>query len=81
MTTAGLFVLRVKRPDVPRPYKAVGYPFLPALYIVLASFVAIVLLIADKTRAQAIPGLVVVLLGVPVYFLTKRSITAGEVES
>lgn len=81
MTTAGLFVLRVKRPDVPRPYKAVGYPFLPALYILLASFVAIVLLIADKTRAQAIPGLVVVLLGVPVYFLTKRSITAGEVES
>jgi len=81
MTTAGLFVLRVKRPDVPRPYKAVGYPFLPALYIVLASFVAIVLLIADKTRAQAIPGLVVVLLGVPVYFLTKRSITAAEVES
>ncbi|MHB1298259.1 MAG: APC family permease [Gemmatimonadaceae bacterium] len=81
LTTAGLFVLRVKRPDVPRPYKAVGYPFLPALYILLASFVAIVLLIADKTRAQALPGLVVVLLGVPVYFLTKRSITAGEDQS
>ena len=75
LTTAGLFVLRVKRPDLPRPYKAVGYPVLPALYIVLAVFVAVVLLVADKTRVQALSGLVVVLLGVPVYFFTRRSIT------
>jgi uncharacterized membrane protein len=50
---------------------------LPALYIVLAIGVAITLLVSDKTRAQAVSGLVVVLLGVPVYFLTRRSITAG----
>ncbi len=78
LTTTGLFILRRKRPDVPRPYRAIGYPVLPALYVAMAAFVACVLLVADKTRAQALSGLVVVLLGVPVYFMTKRSITAGE---
>jgi basic amino acid/polyamine antiporter, APA family len=73
LTTAGLFVLRVKRPEVHRPYRAIGYPVLPALYILLATAVAAILLVADKTRAQALSGLVVVLLGVPVYFLTGRS--------
>ncbi len=72
LTTTGLFVLRVKRPDVPRPYKAIGYPVLPGLYILSAAAVAAILLVADKTRAQALSGLVVVLLGVPVYFLTQR---------
>lgn len=72
LTTAGLFVLRVKRPDEPRPYRAIGYPILPALYIVSAAAVAAILLVADKTRAQALSGLVVVLLGVPVYLLTQR---------
>ncbi|NUO63615.1 MAG: amino acid permease [Gemmatimonadaceae bacterium] len=67
-TTAGLFILRRKLPDAPRPYRAVGYPVLPALYIVLAIAVAIILLIADKTRTQAFSGLVLVLIGVPVYF-------------
>ena len=69
LTTIGLFVLRRTQPDADRPYHAFGYPFLPALYIVLAPAVAIVLLIADKTRAQAVPGLVLVLLGVPVYYV------------
>ena len=68
LTTIGLFVLRATRPDAERPYRAVGYPVLPALYIVLATTVAIILLVADKTRAQAVSGLVLVLLGVPVYF-------------
>jgi APA family basic amino acid/polyamine antiporter len=72
LTTVGLFVLRVKRPELPRPYKAIGYPVLPALYILSATAVAAILLVADKTRAQALSGLVVVLLGVPVYFLTQR---------
>ena len=69
LTTVGLFVLRVRQPDAERPYRAVGYPVLPALYIALASAVAIALLIADKTRAQAMIGLVLVCLGVPIYFL------------
>jgi APA family basic amino acid/polyamine antiporter len=73
LTTIGLFILRVKRPDEPRPYRAVGYPVLPALYILLASGVAVTLLVADKTRAQALSGLVLVLLGVPVFLLWRRS--------
>jgi APA family basic amino acid/polyamine antiporter len=69
VTTVGLFVLRVRQPNAERPYRAIGYPILPALYIALASAVAIALLIADKTRAQAAIGLVLVVLGVPIYFL------------
>jgi APA family basic amino acid/polyamine antiporter len=76
LTTIGLFILRRTRPDVPRPYRAIGYPVLPALYVVLATGVAVILLIADKTRAQALSGLVLVLLGIPVY-LAWRSAGRG----
>ncbi|HEY7878933.1 MAG TPA: amino acid permease [Gemmatimonadaceae bacterium] len=72
LTTIGLFILRRTKPDVERPYKAVGYPLLPGLYILLAATVSIILLISDKTRVQAVSGLVLVLLGVPVYFLWRR---------
>lgn len=77
LTTIGLFILRRKRPDLPRPYRAVGYPLLPALYIGLAAAVAIILLIAEKTRAQAVSGLVLVLLGIPVFLLWRRT-PAGQ---
>jgi APA family basic amino acid/polyamine antiporter len=69
LTTVGLFVLRAKRPDAERPYRAVGYPALPALYILLSAGVAVILLVADKTRTQAISGLVLVLVGIPIYYL------------
>ena len=72
-TTVGLFILRRKLPDANRPYRAIGYPVLPALYVVLASVVAVILLIADKTRTQAISGLVLVLLGVPVFLAWRRA--------
>ncbi len=65
LTIVGLFVLRVKKPDAPRPYKALGYPVLPALYIVMATWICIVLL---RYKPQYTwPGLVLVLLGIPVY--------------
>ncbi len=65
LTIGGLFVLRFKRPDAPRPYKALGYPVLPGLYILLASWICIVLL---RYKPQYTwPGLVLVLLGIPVY--------------
>jgi APA family basic amino acid/polyamine antiporter len=65
LTIAGLFVLRIKRPDAPRPYKALGYPLLPALYIAMAAWICIVLL---RYKPQYTwPGLVLVLLGIPVY--------------
>jgi basic amino acid/polyamine antiporter, APA family len=72
LTIAGLFVLRFKRPDAPRPYKALGYPLLPALYVVMAAWIGIVLL---RYKPQYTwPGLVLVLLGIPVYlFWSRRS--------
>ncbi len=69
LTTAGLFVLRAKRPDAERPYRAIGYPVLPATYIVLALAVAVILLLAPRTRTEAVSGLVLVLVGIPVYYL------------
>jgi APA family basic amino acid/polyamine antiporter len=65
LTIVGLFVLRFKRPDAPRPYKALGYPVLPALYIAMAACICVVLL---RYKPQYTwPGLVLVLLGIPVY--------------
>ena len=65
LTIFGLFVLRFKRPDAPRPYRAFGYPVLPALYILMAGWICIVLL---RYKPQYTwPGLVLVLLGIPVY--------------
>jgi APA family basic amino acid/polyamine antiporter len=72
LTTIGLFILRNKHPEIERPYRAVGYPLLPALYVLLAGAVAIILLLAPQTRTQAISGLVIVLIGIPVYALWRR---------
>ncbi len=70
LTIVGLFVLRVKRPDAPRPYKALGYPVLPAVYVVMAAWICIVLL---RYKPQYTwPGLVLVLLGIPVYLFWSR---------
>ena len=73
LTIAGLFVLRRTQPEMERPYRAVGYPVLPALYILVASFIALDLLISEKTRGNTWPGLAIVLAGLPVYFLWKRA--------
>jgi len=77
LTTVGLFRLRKLRPDAERPYRVIGYPVLPALYIILASAIAVILLIADQTRAQALSGLAIVLLGVPVFFIW-RKVESGQ---
>jgi APA family basic amino acid/polyamine antiporter len=66
----------MQRPNEHRPYKAVGYPVLPALYVIAAAGVALTLLLADKTRVQALSGLLIVLLGIPVYFWWHRGRTA-----
>jgi APA family basic amino acid/polyamine antiporter len=67
LTIAGLFVLRRKRPDLDRPYKAFGYPVLPAFYIVAASVIEVLLLMYKPDYTW--PGLIIVLLGIPVYFI------------
>jgi APA family basic amino acid/polyamine antiporter len=66
LTIAGLFRLRQTRPDVDRPYRAIGYPVIPALYIAGAATILIVLFV--YRTATTWPGLIIVLLGVPVYF-------------
>jgi basic amino acid/polyamine antiporter, APA family len=66
LTIVGLFVLRRTHPDAPRPYRAVGYPILPLVYIGMALFIDVVLL---RYKPQYTwPGLIVVLLGIPVYY-------------
>jgi APA family basic amino acid/polyamine antiporter len=71
LTIIGIFVLRRKRPDAERPYKAFGYPIVPALYIVGATVILFVLFIYQT--ATTWPGLLIVLAGVPVYFLWRKS--------
>jgi len=71
LTMIGLFVLRRTHPDAERPYRAAGYPVLPTIYIVMAVFIDVVLL---RYKPQYTwPGLIVVLLGIPVYYAWSRS--------
>ena len=70
LTIAGLFRLRSTRPDLHRPYRAIGYPIVPALYILGAAVILIVLF--TYQTATTWPGLVIILAGVPAYLLWKR---------
>lgn len=74
-TIAGLFRLRRTRPDAPRPYRALGYPLLPAAYLVAAALVAVSLLLAPETRLQSLAGLACVAAGVPVFLYLRRAAT------
>ncbi len=67
LTIIGIFVLRAKRPEAERPYRAFGYPFVPMLYILTAVAIMLVLLLYQTQMAGA--GLVIVLSGLPVYWL------------
>ena len=71
LTVAGLFVLRRTMPDAERPYRAFGYPVLPAFYMVGATVILVVLAIYRTQTTW--PGLLIVLAGVPVYFLWRKS--------
>jgi APA family basic amino acid/polyamine antiporter len=70
LTIIGIFVLRSKQPDAERPYKAFGYPLIPALYVIGASVILVVLFVYQTTATW--PGLLIVLTGVPVYFIWKN---------
>ena len=67
LTIIGIFILRKKRPDAERPYKAFGYPFLPAIYILMGAAFCILLIIYKPEFTW--PGLIIVMLGVPLYYL------------
>jgi len=71
LTIAGVFMLRRKQPNAERPYRAWGYPIVPALYILGASVILIVLFVYQPKTT--LPGLGIVLNGVPIYFLWRKS--------
>lgn len=72
LTIIGIYILRIKRPDAERPYKAFGYPFLPAVYILMGISFCTLLIIYKPNFTW--PGLIIVLSGVPVYYMWKRLI-------
>ena len=75
LTIAALFILRRTHPNADRPYRAIGYPILPAIYIVMALFIDVVLL---RYKPQFTwPGLIIVLVGIPVYYLWSRRSAAS----
>jgi APA family basic amino acid/polyamine antiporter len=73
LTIAGLFVLRRTRPEMDRPYRAIGYPVLPAVYMLAAGLIEVLLLLYKQDYTW--PGLIIVLLGLPVYFIWRRKAT------
>ncbi|MDB5008114.1 MAG: Serine/threonine exchanger SteT [Mucilaginibacter sp.] len=73
LTIFGIYKLRVTRPDAERPYKAFGYPVLPAIYIIMGIAFCILLFIYKRTYTEY--GLGIVLLGIPIYFIAKRNST------
>jgi basic amino acid/polyamine antiporter, APA family len=70
LAITGLFILRKTRPNADRPYKAFGYPVLPALYVVVAALICIDLLVYKPMYTW--PGVIIVLIGIPIYFLWNR---------
>lgn len=70
LTILGIYVLRVKRPELERPYKAFGYPFLPAVYILMGISFCTLLIIYKPNFTW--PGLIIVLSGIPVYYMWKK---------
>lgn len=71
LTIIGIFILRKKRPDIERPYKAFGYPFLPFIYVVMGLSFCILLVMFKPEYTW--PGLIITLLGVPLYFIAVRN--------
>lgn len=73
VTIAGIFILRKKEPETPRPYKALGYPIIPGLYILLAGFICVNLLMIKPFNAGM--GMLIIVLGIPVFYLFNRKKT------
>ncbi|MBG6234443.1 APA family basic amino acid/polyamine antiporter [Pedobacter sp. CAN_A7] len=70
LTITGIFILRKKRPDANRPYKAFGYPFLPLIYIIMGMAFCVLLIIYKPNYTW--PGLIITLMGIPVYYLIEK---------
>jgi APA family basic amino acid/polyamine antiporter len=72
LTIFGIFILRKKHPNAERPYKAFGYPILPAIYIIMG--IAFCILLILYKREYTWPGLIIVLIGVPIYYISQRNV-------
>ncbi len=71
LTIAGIFILRKTRPEIPRPYKAIGYPILPAIYMLMGISFCVLLIIYKPQFTW--PGLIITLLGIPLYYIAVRN--------
>lgn len=71
LTIAGIFILRKTRPELPRPYKAIGYPILPAIYMLMGISFCVLLIIYKPQFTW--PGLIITLLGIPLYYIAVRN--------
>jgi APA family basic amino acid/polyamine antiporter len=71
LTIIGIFILRKRLPNAERPYKAFGYPILPAIYVVMGTAFCILLIIYKPNFTW--PGLIIVLIGIPIYFISQRN--------
>jgi len=79
LTIMAIFILRIKKPDLPRPYKTFGYPVIPAVYIIATTFIMVVLLIYKPK--YTFPGLIIVLLGIPVFYFWKKYSKNSRIET
>jgi basic amino acid/polyamine antiporter, APA family len=70
LTVIGLFILRRKRPDIPRPYRCTGYPWIPALYVLIAAAWTLNIIVIRPKEALA--GTIIMLIGVPGYLYWKK---------
>jgi APA family basic amino acid/polyamine antiporter len=79
LTVAGVFRLRITKPEVPRPYRTLGYPWVPGFYILAASTILLVLFVYRPSTTW--PGLLIVLLGIPLYLVISKGGRAQSLES
>ena len=73
LAIASVFVLRVRQPDLPRPYRTLGYPFTPLLYVAAALLLLGNMLADHQSRVQSLAGIGIILLGVPAYWFFRRT--------
>lgn len=79
LTIAGVFILRRKRPEAERPYKVFGYPLLPIVYIIMGTAFCILLIFYKPNYTW--PGLIITLLGIPIYYFVKAGNNRSEAKS
>jgi APA family basic amino acid/polyamine antiporter len=71
LVTSSVFVLRRKMPDAPRPYRTLGYPLVPLVFVLVSGWLIVNTLI--EKRVESVTGLVLILIGLPVYFYFRRA--------